>query len=297
MKTIILSKSPYIYSTNIIMNEFSKRNLEISVINPLECNIYKENNMNYITYNDQILDDVQFIIPRIGSASQFYGINVVQAFEDNGINTLNSYKGLLNSRNKYNTYLKLVENNLPTPKTALIKSTQKIDFILEKIGNFPVIIKLTRGSQGKGVMFADCYNTLRSIIDAMCLLDEDIIIQEYFNTEPKNSDIRLYVLYNTVIGSTQRINKFDFRSNTHCGGTMQQIKINKKLEKIALKTAKCFNLNFCSIDFLMTQSGPIILEINSTPGFEKVETEANLPLSKLLVDHIEKAQCLTNTMI
>lgn len=297
MKTLILSKNPYIYSTDIIMKEFSKRNLEISVVNPLECNIYKENNINYITYKDQILNDAQYIIPRIGSASPFYGIHIVQAFEDNGIKSLNSYKGIINSRNKYNTYLKLLENNLPTPKTALMKSTQNIDFILEKIGNFPVIIKLTRGSQGRGVMFADCYNTLRSIIDAMSLLDEDIIIQEYFNTEPKNSDIRLYVLNNTVIGSTQRINKFDFRSNTHCGGSMQQVKINKTLEKIALKTAECFHLNFCSIDFLITHTGPKILEINSTPGFEKVETEANLPLSKLLVNHIEKAQCLTNTAI
>ena len=288
MKIVILSKNPYIYSTQIIINEFSNRNLEINAVNPLECNIYKENNKNFITYNNQLLDDIQFVIPRIGSASPFYGIHVVQAFEENNINTLNSYQGILNSRNKYNTYLKLLENNLPTPKTALIKSTQNIDFILEKIGNFPVIVKLTRGSQGKGVMFADCYNTLRSIIDTMTLLDEDILIQEYFNTEPKNSDIRLYVLYDKIIGSTQRINHFDFRSNTHCGGSMKQIKIDNQLETIALKTAKCFNLNFCSIDFLITQNGPKILEINSTPGFEKVETEANLPLSKLLVDQIEK---------
>ncbi|MGD9581691.1 MAG: RimK family alpha-L-glutamate ligase [Vampirovibrionia bacterium] len=297
MKTIILSKNPYIYSTNAIVNEYLKKDLNISVVNPLECNVYKENNINYITNKGQLLDKVDFVIPRIGSASHFYGIYLVQAFEENNIQTLNSFKGILNSRNKYNTYLKLVENNIPTPKTALIKSTENIDFILDKLGKFPVIIKLTRGSQGKGVMYADSYNSLRSIIDTMSLLEEDIIIQQYFHTEPKNSDIRLYVLYNTVIGSTQRINNYDFRSNTHCGGSMKQININNELAEIALKTANCFNLNFCSIDFLQTSEGPKILEINSTPGLEKVETEANLPLTKLLVEKIINNKCLTNTMI
>ena len=297
MKTIILSKSPYIYSTDVILKEFKKRNKKIESINPLECNTYIDGKNSFVLHNGEPLKNINYVIPRIGAASHYYGIYIVQALEAKGVKCLNSYQGLLNCRNKHNTYELLHHNNLPTPKTALAKSSKDLDYMLNILNGFPVIVKLTRGSQGKGVMIADSYNTLKSIIDTMTLLEEDIILQEYFETEPKYSDIRVYVLENEVIGSTQRINKYDFRSNTHCGGSMKQIKIDQSLKDLAIKASTCSNLNFCSIDFLITNEGPKILEINSTPGFEKVETEAKLNLSSILTTYIENQLCSTNIQI
>lgn len=294
MNVIVLSKSPWIYSTEIILKELNRRGIEAKVINPLECNVHIEGNNSFVLYEGKLIDKTDFIIPRIGSASHFYGLYVVQALEEKGFKVLNSYKGLLNCRNKLIIYNKLVQCKLPTAKTTLVKTTQNLDYILNNLNGFPIIIKLTRGSQGKGVMIADNINTLRSIIDTMSLLEEDIILQEYFETSPKYSDIRVYVLNKSVIGATQRINFFDFRSNTHCGGTMKLYKINPLIENIALKAASYFDLNFCSIDFLITDGGPKIIEINSTPGFEKVETEAGFKISSLLADYIEHKLCTTN---
>ena len=252
---------------------------------------------SYILYNGKELENTGYIIPRIGSASDFYGIYVVQAFEEKQIPVLNSYKGLLNCRNKHNIYNVLTKNNIPTVKTILVKTTKNLSYILKKLNGFPVIVKLTRGSQGKGIMIADSLNTLRAIIDTMTLLEEDIIIQEYIKTVPSCSDIRVYVLNNSVIGCTRRINKIDFRSNTHCGGMMEQTETDSLLANIAIKAANCFNLNFCSIDFLISKTGPKLLELNSSPGLEKVETEAGLKISKKLADYIEHQLCTTNTKI
>lgn len=297
MKTIVLSKNPYLYSTDVIVKELLRRQLEVAVINPLECNVHVNSKESYVLYNGRLLEEVGYVIPRIGSASHFFGIYIVQAFEEKGIPVLNSYQGILNSRDKHNIYQVLLNNNLPAPKCVLVKSSSNLDFIIEQLNGLPVIVKLTRGSQGKGVMIAETMNSLKSIIDTMTLFEEDIILQEYFETTPQYSDVRIYVLDQSVIGATQRINSCDFRSNTHCGGIMKQINVDEDLKVLALKVADCFNLNFCSIDFLLTQSGPKILEINSTPGLEKVETEAQLKLSHLLVNYIEKKLCITNTRI
>lgn len=291
MNIVILSKSTYIYSTEALFNELNKHNFTVQVINPLECDVTIEKNIYSVIYKKEIIDNIQYVIPRIGAASDFYGIHILQAFEKNGIKTLNTAQSILNTRNKFYIYENLQENNLPTAKTILIKSSHNLDYWVKHLNGFPVILKLTRGSQGQGIMIAESYNTLKAIIDTMTLLEEDIILQEYIETDPKYSDIRVYILNNEVIGATQRINKDDFRSNTHCGGIMTPFKINDSLKELALKTAQCFNLNFCSIDFLNSLKGPIILEVNSTPGLEKAEQQALLPLSTIIVNYIEQQLC------
>jgi len=146
-------------------------------------------------------------------------------------------------------------------------------------------------------MIADSLNALNGIIDTISLLGEDLIIQEYFETTPEYSDIRVYILDNKIIGSARRQNLIDFRSNTHCGGYIQQIEIDNTISELALRANNCFNLSFCCIDFLITNEGPKILELNSTPGFEKAEKQALIPLSKYVSQYVKKQLCLTGTTI
>jgi ribosomal protein S6--L-glutamate ligase len=294
MDILILSKSPYIYTTDSISQELSQRNLKVQVVNPLECNTGRINNSFFVMHQGQILDNINYVIPRIGSASSFYGLYTLQAFERQGVKTLNKYESIIKCRDKYNIYNTLADKNLPTPQSVLVKSTSAIEEIVEQLNGYPIIAKLTRGSQGKGIMLAESAHALKGIIDTVNLLEEDLMLQEYFETTPKYSDIRIYILNNKVIAASQRINLCDFRSNTHCGGHMTRIQVNNELKSLALRAANCFNLTFCSIDFLMTQKGPQILEINATPGFEKAEKEAQIPLSRLLVDYIEQQLCPAN---
>lgn len=297
MKSIILSKNRYIYSTDALIKQFLNKGLEVEVINPLECNVHIEEKNSFITFNNKIINHAQYLIPRIGSASYFYGLNIVKAFEELNIPSLNSYDSLLNSRNKYNAFQLLSQNNIPTPKATLVKSACSLDIIVDKLGGFPIIAKLSRGSQGKGVMIADNINSLQSIIDTITLLDEELMVQKYYPTIPENSDIRIYVLNSKVIGSAQRINKADFRSNTHCGGSIQKISIDSNLEKLAIKVSQLFQLNFCSVDILNTENGYQVLEVNSTPGFEMAEKQAGIDLSNIVVDYISEQLCLTSTKI
>lgn len=297
MKIIILSKNPYIYSTDALIKQFLKYNLKVEVINPLECNVHIEGQNSFVTFKDQIINDASYVIPRIGSASDFFGLNIVNAFQNLGIPVLNRYESMLNTRNKYSMYQMLSSNNISTPRATLVKSTNSLDYIANQLNGFPLIVKLSRGSQGKGVMIANDLNTLKSIIDTMTLLDEEIMVQEYFETEPQYSDIRTYILNSRIIGCAQRLNTNDFRSNTHCGGSIKEISISPEIEKLSLQASTLFNLNFCSVDILNTASGYKVLEVNSTPGFEMAEKQANIQLSKIVVDYVSQQLCLTNTMI
>lgn len=292
MKKIgILSKSEYIYSTQLLCKTLQLKGFDIDLINPFNCDVFPTQEGIKVFRKGKEIAPFDFIIPRIGAGSETYGLHILKSLESQGIKTLNPGSAIENVRCKFNVYRILSQNNLPIVKTALVKTSMAIDYVEEELGPYPIIIKLARGSQGKGVMIAESRHSLKSTIEAMSLLGEDFIAQEYIHTTPKHTDIRVMVLNQEVIASVQRENTDDFRSNTHCGGQMSTVLIPKEVKEVALKASQILGLNFCSVDFLFQGETYKILEINTSPGFEYIHKQANINIAAYIGRYIEQQLC------
>ncbi len=288
MKIIILTRSILPYSTKRIIEEFRNKNMEVAIYDPVLIRIFLSNERNVIYYLNKKISMPDGVVPRVGANNLEYTITILNQFKLNNVPTLNSAMAIYNTKNKLLTSQILLQHKLPVAETLSIASFTKIKHITKILGGPPYIIKILQGSQGNGVIYADNKYSLTSVLDTLNFLGEEVIIQRFIE-ESKKSDYRVLVLYGEIIGGMKRkAPKEDFRSNVHKGGTCTKVDIPQELKDLAIKAVDILGLDFAGVDFILTKRGPVIIEVNSTPGFKGMEEATGKNIAKILVEQFLK---------
>lgn len=284
----ILSCEPNCYSTKRLVQEAQSYGHEVHVINTLQCNMYINSSELSIYYNGKALTKIDAIIPRIGASITFYGTSVVRQFEMMQVRTLNPSLAIMRSRDKWRTLQILSRHNIPIPATAFTHNPNSIQSLIDMLPGYPLILKLLEGTQGKGVILAENPISAKSVVDAFYRLKANILLQEYV-AEAKGKDIRCFVIGDKVVASMSRqACEGEFRSNLHCGGEAKSIKLTPEERDIAIKAAKIIGLNVAGVDVLRTPRGPLVLEVNSSPGLKGIEQATGKNVAGKIIAYIEK---------
>lgn len=288
MNIVILSRNSNLYSTNRLVEEGEKRGHDIEVIDPLKCDLIIEKEKPTIYYKDRYLDYVDAIIPRIGSSVTFYGSAVVRQFEMMHVFTTVSSDAIIRSRDKLRSFQRLSRAGIGMPKTVFTNYSRDVEEVISHVGGTPVIIKLLEGTQGLGVVLAESKNAAESVLEAFNGLQARVIVQEYIK-EAKGADLRALIVDNQVIGAMKRQGKEgEFRSNLHRGGRADYVKLTVEELKAALRAAKALKLPVCGVDMLESDRGPLVLEVNSTPGLEGIEKATEKNIARAIITYIER---------
>ena len=288
MNIVVLSRNSNLYSTNRLVEEGEKRGHDIEVIDPLKCDLIIEKQKPTIYYKDRYLDYVDAIIPRIGSSVTFYGCAVVRQFEMMHVFTTVSSDAIIRSRDKLRSFQRLSRAGIGMPKTVFTNYSRDVEEVISHVGGTPVIIKLLEGTQGLGVVLAESKNAAESVLEAFNGLQARVIVQEYIK-EAKGADLRVLIVDNQVIGAMKRQGKDgEFRSNLHRGGRAGYVKLTVEELKAALRAAKALKLPVCGVDMLESDRGPLVLEVNSTPGLEGIEKATEKNIARAIITFIER---------
>lgn len=288
LKIGVLSLGPDLYSTKRIVEAGKAAGHDIKVINYLKCNVVIEEGVPSVFYEGEKLEKLDAIIPRIGTSRTFYGSAVVRQFEMMQVFTTVKSQAIVRSRDKLRSMQILSKYKIGLPKTCFASSPDDIKRLIKQVGGPPIVIKLLEGTQGKGVVLAETIKAAKSALDAFYGLKANILIQEYIE-EAKSSDLRIFVVDNKVVGSMKRTGvEGDFRSNLHQGGTSKQVKITKEERTTALNAAKALGLSIAGVDILESSRGPLVMEVNSSPGLEGIEKATQKDIAGLIIQYIEK---------
>jgi len=289
MNIVILSRNALLYSTERLVEEGEKRGHKVEVIDPLKCDIIIETEKPTIFYKDRYLDYVDAIIPRIGSSVTFYGCAVVRQFEMMNVFTTVKSDAILRSRDKLKSLQRLSKAGIGMPKTVFTNYSRDAREVIEHVGGAPVIIKLLEGTQGLGVVLAETKSAAESVLEAFNGLQARVIVQEFIK-EAGGADLRALIVDGQVVGAMKRQGKEgEFRSNLHRGGSANIIKLSHEELKVAMNAAGALKLPVCGVDMLQSARGPLLLEINSTPGLEGIEKATGRNIAKNIIGFIEKS--------
>ncbi len=286
MKIAILSHNSSLYSTQKLKKSGENQGHQIEVINYLCCYASITAKKPHILYKGNILENFDAIIPRIGGIKSFYGTSIVRQFEMMGTFTPNSSQAIALARNKLSSLQILAKAGLDIPKTGFVHDAQDIDSLIDSLGGTPLIIKLLEGSQGIGVILAENRQSAKSIIEAFQRSNIRILIQEYIE-EVKGSDVRCFVVDDKIVASMQRQSlSSEFRSNLHRGGNATKVKLTSQEIAIALKSAKVLGLKIAGVDLLRSHKGPLVVEVNSSPGLKGIEKTSELNIADKIIRFI-----------
>lgn len=289
MNIKVLSRSASLYSTNAIVQAAIKRKHNVQIIDPLNCDIVIEKRKPEIYYRGKKLSHVDAVVPRIGSSITFYGTAVVRQFEMMNAFTTVSSQALVQSRDKLRSLQILSKAGLGLPKTVFTNYSKDVSEVISRVGGAPLIIKLLEGTQGLGVVLAETKNAAESVLEAFNGLQARVIVQEFIK-EAKGADIRVLVVDGQVVGAMKREAKEgEFRSNLHRGGSAKIITLSDEEENAAIKAAKALKLGVAGVDMLQSDRGPLILEVNSSPGLEGIETATGMDIAKSIIRYIERS--------
>jgi ribosomal protein S6--L-glutamate ligase len=288
MNIVILSRNKDLYSTRRLVEEAEKRNHIVEVIDPLSCDLIIENEKPIILYKDKYLDYVDAIIPRIGASVTFYGCAVVRQFEMMNVFSSVSSDAIIRSRDKLRSFQHLSKAGVDMPKTVFTNYSRDVEKVIAQVGGTPVVIKLLEGTQGIGVVLAESKIAAESVLEAFNGLEARALIQEYI-AEAKGADLRALIVDEQVVGAMKRQGKEgEFRSNLHRGGTYEHYKLSDVEIKIAIKAARKLKLPICGVDLLQSDRGPLVMEINSTPGLEGIESASKKNIAQAIITYIER---------
>lgn len=289
MKIAILSNGPGNYSTQRLKEVASARGHEVQVIKYRECYASIEQNNPTVNYRGEDLAEFDAIIPRIAAHMTKYGTAIVRQLEMRGVYSASSSLAIARSRDKLRTMQLLAKSGVGIPKTVVSRNSTDIDDLLEKIGGTPVIVKLARGTHGNGVVLAETKKAAKSVLQALYLTDDDgtnILLQEFVE-ESAGTDIRAFVVGGRVVASMKRQSlDDDFRSNLHKGGEGVTIKLTEEERKTAIKAAKAVGLNIAGVDMMRSNRGPLVLEVNASPGFG-VEKVTRRDVATAIIEYVE----------
>jgi ribosomal protein S6--L-glutamate ligase len=289
MKIAILSRSPALYSTGRLKEAGEARGHTVKVVDYLRCYMNITSHRPQVIFQGAELEGFDAIIPRIGASNTFYGTAVVRQFEMMGVFTINDSQAISRSRDKLRSLQLLARGGIGLPVTGFAHSTKDIDGLLETVGGAPVIVKLIEGTQGVGVVLAETRKAAESVIAAFRQLDANILVQEYIK-EARGADIRAFVVGNRVICSMMRQGApGEFRSNLHRGGTAERVRLTPEERSTAVRAAKTLGLNVCGVDMLRSNHGPVVMEVNSSPGLEGIEATTGVDVGGKIIEYIEKS--------
>ncbi len=288
MKIGILSRNRKLYSTTRLVQAAQKRGHQVRVINHLRCYMNIASFKPSIQYDGKQLEGFDAIIPRIGASVTFYGTAVVRQFEMMGTFSLNESVAISRSRDKLRSLQLLSRKGIGLPVTGFAHSPDDTEDLLNLVGGAPVVVKLLEGTQGKGVVLAETRNAAESVVEAFRGLNANFLVQEFVK-EARGSDIRCFVIGEKVVASMMRqAEEGEFRSNLHRGGTAKLIKISPEERSTAVRSAKIMGLNVAGVDILRSNHGPVVVEVNSSPGLEGIEAATGKDVAGMIIDYIER---------
>lgn len=288
MKILVLSRNPNLYSTRRLVEAGEKRKHEMLVVDHTKCDLIIEKKKPQVFYKGQPLEGVDAVIPRIGASVTFYGTAVVRQFEMMKVFTATESQALVRSRDKLRSLQILSRAGLGLPKTAFTNYSKDVKSIIQKVGGAPLVIKLLEGTQGVGVVLAENNNAAESVLEAFNGLKARVIVQEFIK-EAGGADIRAFVVDGVVVGAMKRQGKEgEFRSNLHRGGSASLYELTDEEENTALKAAKVLGLGVAGVDLLQSNKGPLIMEVNSSPGLEGIEGATGKDIANTIIRYIER---------
>lgn len=287
-KIAILSRNRSLYSTKRLIEAIENKGHEAIILDHLKCDIVIEQDKPTIYYKGEKVENIDAVIPRIGASVTFYGAAVVRQFEMMNVPTAVESQALVRSRDKLRSLQILARADVGMPKTVFTNYSKEVKKIIDSVGGAPLIVKLLEGTQGYGVVLAPTKKAAESIIDAFHSMKARVIVQEFIE-EAKGADIRAFIINNKVVGAMKRQGKEgEFRSNLHQGGTGTLIKLSKEERKVALTAAKAMGLSIAGVDLLQSARGPLVLEVNSSPGLEGIEKTTNRDIATEVINYVIK---------
>lgn len=300
MRLAILSRDSKLYSTRRLVEAGHQRGHEMVVLDHLKCDLIIEQGHPHILYRGEKLTRIDGVIPRIGASVTFYGTAVVRQFEMMKVKSAIESQAIVRSRDKLRSMQILSREGLGMPKTAFTNYSKEAAELIREVGGAPLVIKLLEGTQGLGVVLAETDKAAASVIEAFHNLKARVIVQEFI-AESKGADIRAFVVEGEVVGAMKRQGKEgEFRSNLHRGGTGSLIKLTRAEKAAALNAAKALGLKIAGVDMLQSARGPLILEVNSSPGLEGIEKATKTDIAGKIIEYmervVEKKQAKTKTV-
>ena len=288
MRIAVLSTNRNLYSTHRLVEAGEQRGHEVHVFNHKRCYMNIMSSKPEIHYNGEVIEDVDAIIPRIGASVSFYGTAVVRQFEVQGVYSVNESVAITRSRDKLRALQLLSRKGIGLPKTGFANDPGDTDDLLNLVGGAPVVIKLLEGTQGVGVVLAETRKAASSVVEAFRGLKANFMVQEFIE-EAGGADIRCLVVGEKVVASMMRKGKEgEFRSNLHRGGTASLVKITPEERRTAVRSARIMGLNVAGVDLLRSARGPVVMEVNSSPGLEGIEKATNKDVAGMIIEFIEK---------
>ena len=287
MKIAILSRSPGAYSTRRLKAAALARGHDCKVLNTLGFGIYLEHYRPWLTFRGRKLSSYDAVIPRIGASVTFYGTAVVRQFEQMGVFCLNSSHAISVSRDKLRSLQILSRHDIGMPKTAFVRENEDVLRAIDELGGAPVIIKLLEGTQGIGVILADTSKVAEAIVEAFAGVDQNVLIQK-FVAESKGRDVRAFVVGDRVVAAMRRSAVgTEFRSNVHRGGKTQAVELPEDYQRTAVQAAQIMGLRVAGVDMLESESGPQVMEVNSSPGLEGIEKATGADVAGAIIQYME----------
>lgn len=288
MKIAILSRNKHLYSTRRLVEAAEKKGHEAIVVDHLKCVIELEKKTPRVFYNGAYLKDIDAVIPRIGASVTFYGTAVVRQFEMMRVFSAIESQALVRSRDKLRSLQILARAGVGLPKTVFTNFAKDVDHVVESVGGAPLVLKLLEGTQGLGVVLAETHNAATSIIEAFNGLKARVIAQQFIK-EAGGADIRVFIVDGVVVGAMKRQGKKgEFRSNLHRGGSASIIELSDQEELTAIKAARAMGLGIAGVDMLQSSDGPMVLEVNSSPGLEGIEGATKKDIAKEIIKYLER---------
>ena len=288
MRIAILSRSSNIYSTRRLKEAATERGHEVRVVDTLRCYMNIASHRPTIHYRGDQLDEFDAVILRIGASVTFYGTAVLRQFEMMGTFPLNESVAVTRSRDKLRSLQLLSRRGVGLPVTGFARSTDDIGDLIQMVGGAPLVVKLLEGTQGIGVVLCETKKAAESVLEAFMGLNVSIMVQEYIK-EAGGADIRCFVVGDKVVASIKRQAKpGEFRSNLHRGGTASLIKITPEERSTAVRAARIMGLNVAGVDLLRSNHGPLVMEVNSSPGLEGIETATGKDVAGMIIGFMEK---------
>ena len=289
MNIAILSRNKNLYSTNRLFNAGTKRGHRINVIDYLRCYINIGENQTAIYYDGKKLGRYDAVLPRIGASQTSYGTAIVRQFEMIGDFVINKSDAIKSSRDKLRSLQVLAKHGIDMPITGYASHTMDIHDVIEKVGKTPLIMKLLQGTQGNGMVLAETMKAAESVMNAFKQVDADILIQEFIK-ESSGVDIRVIVVGKKVVAAMQRVApEGEFRSNVHRGAATKHINLTPEEEEIAIKSTKVLGLSVAGVDLMRSKRGPLVLEVNSSPGLQGIELLTGADVAGEIISFIESS--------
>ena len=286
MKIAILSRKANLYSTSRLVEACRQRGAEVAVLDPLHCIVKLSRKRPEVYHDAGRVTGLDGVVPRIGASITFYGLAVLRQLEMMGVFSANGSQGIAHSRDKLLSLQLLSRHDIGIPPTAFARRREDVRSAIRKVGGAPVILKLLEGTQGMGVILAESVKSAESVLDAMSTLRQNILIQAYVE-ESEGTDYRAIVVGGTVVAAMSRkAMEGEFRSNLHRGAQAAGVSLDAAFERTAVHAAEVLGLNIAGVDMIRSKEGPMVLEVNSSPGLEGIERATSVDVAGAMIDFV-----------